>query len=172
MVFTGIYEHTIDAKNRLAIPAEVRTALGRTGKGKSTEAVGLYVTLGDDHRSLALFTKQEFENRAADLDESELDADEVLAFEEMFYAHARQVEMDGQGRIRLPETLLKLSGLGGEVVIIGARNMLRIRDRDQWQALREKTLAENPDILANPRRLMRRKKKDSNNSKESDGSQD
>jgi MraZ protein len=161
LVFTGTYEHAIDAKNRLAVPAEIRALLAREARGSHDEPMHWLVTLGEkvgDDQGLCLYTEEGFARRADELDHSELEAEELLAYERLMFSLARRVEMDRQGRVRLPDNLLKMTGLGGDVVLIGVKDHLEIRDRDKWQRHVASMLAQRPDIVANPRRLMRRRR--------------
>ncbi len=153
LVFTGTYEHAIDAKHRLAVPAEVRAMLA--DEARPDGAIHLFVTLGED-QALCLYTEAGFARRADELDRSELAAEQLLAYERLMFSLARRVEMDKQGRVRLPDNLLKMTGLEGDVVLIGVKDHLEIRDRRKWQAYVNQTLAARPDMLMNPRRLMRR----------------
>lgn len=155
MVFTGTYEHTIDSKNRLAIPSEVRSQVqkeARTGEG---DAVYLYVTLGEG-RTLALYTEHGFEQRARELDSSELEAEQLLAYERLLFSTSQRVEIDKQGRVRLPDQLLKRTQLGSEVVLLGVKDHLEVRDRQAWLAYLDQMLAEGGAALMNPRRAMKR----------------
>jgi MraZ protein len=156
LVFTGTYEHSIDAKKRLAIPSEIRAQiLDEESNRPSEQSVCLYVTLGEG-QALCLYTQGRFEQRAAELDQSELEAEQLLAYERLMFSLARRVEMDPQGRVRLPENLLAMTGLQSDVVLIGVKDHLEIRDRQAWQEHVRKTLNENPQILMNPRRAMRK----------------
>ncbi len=165
MVFTGTYEHTIDAKSRLAVPSDVRRQLlaaavpvpGDPGGAPVETPVFMYVTLGE-RNTLCLYAERDFEKRAEQLDNSELEADELLAYEQLMFSLAARVELDAQGRIRLPEHLLKMAKLGTDVVLIGVKDHLEVRDRAAWQAYVQQTLAANPGILMNPRRAMRQRK--------------
>lgn len=160
MVFTGTYEHTIDAKNRLAIPSEIRSQIQRSVGVGETDAIVLYVmpgeagTAGDG--SLALYTEEAFERLADRLDDSQLDADALLVYEQLMYSMSRRVEIDKQGRVRLPDTMLKQSGLGSEVVLLGVKDHLEIRDREAWNAQVLQLLQQRPGLLMNPRRALRR----------------
>ena len=158
MVFTGTYEHTIDSKNRLAIPAEVRSQMQREvadGGESGAGTIGLYVTLGEGG-TLNLYTERGFERRAEELDDSELEPTQLLAYERLLFSLAQRVEMDKQGRVRLPESLLKRTSLGTDVVLLGVKDRLEIRDRDAWQAYVEELLKAQPDLLMNPRQAMRK----------------
>ena len=155
MVFTGTYEHTIDLKHRVAVPSDVRRRL-QSADMNPDAPVFLYVTLGETD-SLCLYAERDFEKRAEQLDDSQMDPDELLEYERLMFSLAARVEMDAQGRIRLPENLLKMSKLGTDVVLIGVKDHLEIRDRATWQAHVEQTLASDPKFLMNPRRAMRQR---------------
>ncbi len=152
LVFTGTYEHSIDAKNRLAIPSDIRGML-QSGPDCS-DPVFLFITLGEG-QALCLYTQQGFEQRAAELDRSELDPDQLLAYERVMFSLAKRVEMDKQGRVRLPENLLKMAGVGSDVVLIGVKDHMEVRGREAWQSHVQQMLELQPQILMNPRRAMR-----------------
>ena len=154
MVFTGTYDHTIDTKNRLAIPAEVRTRIKRSTGTEVDGAIFLYVTLAKDG-TLCLYTEEGYEQRAHELDHSEMDPDELLEYERVFYSLSKPVEFDKQGRVTLPGNLLGRAGLGSEVVLIGVKDHLEVRDRKAWYEHLERKLKDQPDILMNPRLAMR-----------------
>lgn len=160
MVFTGTYEHAIDAKHRLAIPSDIRAKIARTVAGDceafDPKAVGqaLYVTLGEG--ALCLYTEQAFEKRAEELDHSEQDPDQLLAYERMFYSLSRRLELDKQGRVRLPEDLIEMAQLKSEVVLIGVKDHLEVRDRQSWKDFRDEMLRTQPGMLMNPRRAMKK----------------
>lgn len=157
MVFTGTYDHTIDTKNRLAIPAEVRTQIKRAAGKDKGGTVLLYVTLGKDG-ALCLYTEQGYERWADELDHSEMDGDELLEYEHVFYSLSKPVEIDKQGRVTLPGDLLGRAGLGSDVVLIGVKDHLEVRDRKAWYEHLEEILRRRPDILMNPRLAMRRRR--------------
>ena len=155
LVFTGTYEHSIDSKNRLAIPSEFRAQL-QDGAGQPDGSnVALYVTLGEG-QALCLYTTDGFEKRAAELDQSELDAEQLLRYERLMFSLARRVDMDKQGRVRLPEHLLARARLSNEVVLLGVKDHIEIRDRAIWASYVDEILDSQPQILMNPRRAMRR----------------
>lgn len=155
MVLTGTYEHAIDAKSRLAIPSEVRTQVQRAlGIGEG-DTFFFYVTLGEGN-CLCLYTEPVFEQRAAELDHAELDSEELLEYERVLFSLSRRVEVDKQGRLRLPQELLGRTKLGGEVVLLGVKDHLEVRDRVEWTQHVEQMLRDRPGLLMNPRRAMRR----------------
>ncbi len=159
LVFTGTYEHSIDSKNRVAIPAEIRTLLARQQQARSGGAdngpITLYVSLSDE-LVLCLYTQEMFEQRAAELDRSELETGEILEYERMLYSMSGRAELDSQGRIRLPENLLEMTELKNDVVLIGVKDHMEVRDRETWLAYRTELLKRKPQLLMNPRRAMKK----------------
>src|SRR3982750_3797502 len=110
MVLTGTYERTLDEKLRLAVPKAFRDALATENQ------VGL--TPGTDG-SLSLFASATFEAVARQLAERSPTGQDVRAFSRLLYAQARSVEVDSQGRIRVPIELAQLAKLDGDVALIG-----------------------------------------------------
>jgi MraZ protein len=149
LLFTGTYEHAIDAKLRLAVPSEIRDRLDPRADGSA-----FYLTIGEGP-TLCLYTERGFEKRAEELDNSELPPEAVLEYERLFFPLAQRVEMDKQGRIRLPEQLLKIVDPGREVVLTGMKDHLEIHNRQTWTEQTQHLLETRPDLLRNPRRVMR-----------------
>ena len=154
LIFTGTYEHAIDSKNRLAIPSSIRYQIQRVAGAGEGDAVFLYVALGEG-RTLCLYTEEGFEQRANDLDQSELDSDQLLMYERLFFSLAKRVELDRQGRVRLPDDLLRRSKLGRRVVLLGVKDHMEIRDRD-WHEYVDQALKQDALATMNPRRAMRK----------------
>lgn len=141
MVFTGTFEHTIDSKNRLAVPAEVRAQVQRaTGLGEG-DPIRLVVTIGEGN-SLRVYTEAGFEQRARRLRHMDVDKRKRSEFRRLMFARSQLMELDKQGRLLLPAALLKSSGLSGPVVLLGVEDHLEIRDREQWQRDVERSMDE------------------------------
>ena len=119
----GEFEHTIDDKNRLTLPAKFRQALSG----------GLVITRGMDG-CLYCFPRTEWaqmvEGRLAGLDPL---SKEGRLMHRYFFAGASETEPDKQGRVLLPATLAKTAGIEREVVIAGVGDHLEIWDRKAWQ---------------------------------------
>jgi MraZ protein len=118
----GEFEHTIDDKNRLTLPAKFRQALSG----------GLVITRGMDG-CLYCYPQAEWEglvdSRLAGLDPLSKEGRMMHRF---FFAGASEAEPDKQGRVMLPTTLAKNAGIGREVVVAGVRDHLEIWDRAAW----------------------------------------
>ena len=125
---TGQYQHSIDAKGRVFIPAKLREELGET----------FYVTMGMDSclsvysdASWAKFTEK-FES---------LPYTKTKAMRPLF-ANAAKCEPDSQGRILLPQKLRAYAGLDKDVVIIGVHNRAEIWSAARWNSEEEEMTPE------------------------------
>ena len=122
-MFLGEYEHTLDEKNRLTLPAKFRESFA--GGGVLTRGMDgcLYVyARGDWDEYVA--------RRLGSLDPLSRD-DRMI--QRHFFAGATQGELDKQGRLVLPTTLIEHAGLGREVTVAGVYDHLEIWDRAAWR---------------------------------------
>lgn len=126
MTLTGTFPRSLDDKQRIAIPKRLREAL------VTAERQYLYVAPGTDG-SLALYTEEAFAALAARLAEASPTGGDVRAFTRLFYARAQQVEVDSQGRTRIPAELAQMAGLTKEVVLLGVLDHLEIWDKARWE---------------------------------------
>ncbi len=126
MLLTGTFGRAVDEKLRVAIPKPLREALGALAKGV------LYVTPGTDG-SLAIYTEESLAELARRLAQASPNATDVRAYSRLFYARAQAVELDGQGRVRVPPELAALAGLGKEAVLVGVLDHLELWDRGRWE---------------------------------------
>jgi MraZ protein len=119
----GEYEHTLDDKNRLTLPAKFRQALGG----------GVVVTRGMDG-CLFVFTRVTWDefvaSRLEGLNPFSREARQMSRF---MFAGATETELDKQGRIMVPPALLEHASLGREVVVAGVRDHVEIWDRAAWR---------------------------------------
>ena len=128
MVFTGYHEHTLDEKNRLAIPAKFRSRMD-----KDRDGVGFFIAPGQPETTLWLYPERQFERIAEQAKSTFVPSRDQLRWEQMFYTLADHVEPDTQGRVVIPPRMLARTGLGREVVICGVRDHLEIRRRDDFE---------------------------------------
>jgi MraZ protein len=119
----GEYEHTLDDKNRLTLPARFRQAF----------ADGIVVTRGMDG-CLFAYTRDDWDrlvqNRLATLDPLSKEGRRMQRF---FFSGAAETELDKQGRVGVPNALLQHAKLGRDVVVAGVHDHLEIWDRDAWR---------------------------------------
>lgn len=115
MVFTDAYDRTIDAKNRIQIPAPFRNAMDPERHGEA-----FYLCPGERRNTLSLYPERTFERRAEQLRTEQISGEDSLTFELLYYSLASRLEMDKQGRVVLPERQLSLVDLGREIALTGA----------------------------------------------------
>lgn len=125
-MFLGEYEHTIDAKGRMAVPARFRGQLDR----------GAVISKGMG-RCLSVYTLARWEEKSAALVEGKTD-EELRDFERRIYPSASEVELDGQGRLVIPAKLRAYAGLSNEVTVAGVRDHVEIWDRKVWQEYQQR----------------------------------
>ncbi len=123
-LFAGQFERTIDAKNRVQLPAQLRSVVDPDQAGAA-----LYVTLGESNGTLAIFTARGFEDLASRMETEYSTGPDARRFELQFYAMASPVDIDKQGRLVLPDRLRRKAGLGEEVFLIGQKNRIEIWNR-------------------------------------------
>jgi MraZ protein len=125
-MFLGEYEHTIDAKGRMAVPAKFRGQLDR----------GAVISKGMGH-CLSVYTMARWEEKSAALVEGKTD-EELRDFERRIYPSASEVELDNQGRLVIPARLRTYAGLTNDVTVAGVRDHIEIWDRVTWQEYQER----------------------------------
>jgi MraZ protein len=119
----GEYDHSLDDKNRLAIPAKFREAF----------ADGIVVTRGLDG-CLYAYTRADWhklvEGRLAELD---MLSEAGRLIMRHFFSGATEAELDRQGRVGIPAALIESAKLGKEVTVAGVYDHLEIWDRATWR---------------------------------------
>lgn len=134
-MLVGEYYYAIDSKGRIAIPPKFREHLGK----EVVVARGL-------ERCLWVYPRKEWEVWAEKLMKLPLAQANTRAFVRLMMAGAHHVEIDGQGRILVPETLRKYAFQGKQVAIIGLYNRIEMWDADAWRRYQERTEQESGDI--------------------------
>ena len=134
-MFIGEYAHNLDDKGRIAVPKKFRSDLRK----------GAVVTKGFDS-CLFLYTKKEWEKLAEKLANLPFAQANTRAFARLMLAGAMDVEIDGQGRIVLPEYLRQFAGLSKEVIVAGLYSRLELWDSVKWSEYKAKTEAESTKI--------------------------
>lgn len=120
-MFMGEYNHTIDAKGRLIIPAKFRELLG-------TEFV---LTRGLDG-CLFIYPVDEWKAFEQKLRALPLTNKNARTFSRFFVAGAAMCELDRQGRVLVPQTLREFAGLEKDVVLAGNLDRIEVWSKDKW----------------------------------------
>ncbi|MBD3360047.1 MAG: division/cell wall cluster transcriptional repressor MraZ [Candidatus Buchananbacteria bacterium] len=134
-MFIGEYQHNLDQKGRLAVPAKFRNKLAK----------GAVVTKGLDN-CLFLYTKEEWEKLASKLAALPISKANTRAFARLMLAGAMDVQLDKQGRIVLPEYLRKYGQMKKKTIIAGLYNRLEIWDEDEWNKYKKGTEKQSSSI--------------------------
>ena len=136
----GEYIHTIDTKGRVILPADFRSELGDT----------FFITKGLDN-CLFIYGQAEWEALSARLRQLPLAKQEARAVVRFFFAGAKMVECDKQGRFLVPGTLRSYASLKKDVVLTGVMNRAELWDKETWTSYSEgvnPTVAEIAENLA------------------------
>ena len=121
VMLMGEYNHTIDAKGRLIVPAKFREVLGDE----------FVVTKGLDN-CLFVYPNDEWQKFEEKLQTLPLTNKNARQFTRFFLAGAASVEVDKQGRILLPSVLREFAGLEKDVVLVGVASRIEIWSKDRW----------------------------------------
>lgn len=121
-MFRGQFEHAIDDKGRLSIPAKLREALGKE-KTLVLTSFDSYITA--------------FPSRSWRVIEDRIRANptfkrDMRDFLRLVYSSAEDAEIDSQGRILIPQALRQRAGISREVVILGVMDQIEIWDKARW----------------------------------------
>ncbi len=130
-MFLGEYQHTIDAKGRLAIPAKFR---GRLDRGA--------VLVRGIETCLYVFPMETWEAKARELDSVQLDPRQRRLVERRFFGTSFEVELDTQGRIVVPAAFRRYAELAGETTIVGARQRFEVWSAARWEAYQDEMAQE------------------------------
>ena len=122
--FRGTFDHTLDAKNRLTVPARYRAALA--------EGVVLAMTV-DLKPCVGVWHPEEYESysRRA-LAELPPLSPRLSELERFFYGSSQDADLDAAGRIQVPGFLSDYAHLHKEVVVVGAGDRLEVWSKDAW----------------------------------------
>jgi MraZ protein len=145
-MFRGTFEHTIDDKGRISVPARFREFLQATNDDRvvitnfqygAAPCLDVYPHAAWVKLENELLTKPQFNPK-------------VLKFVTFYISGAQDCEIDKQGRILLPPTLRQHAALKKDAVFASALEKFRIWDRETWQQVFQATskeFAEQPELL-------------------------
>lgn len=130
---TGTYEHTLDAKGRMFLPAKLREELGpsfHVAVGANRDAAGIckYLVMYPDA------TWRRLQERVAELPSSQAAAMDVI------FGNAARCEPDSQWRILIPQDLRDYAGLTRDIVVVGNNDKTKIWDAQAWNEKKKREL--------------------------------
>lgn len=120
-MFMGEFNHSIDNKGRLIIPAKFRSQLGEN----------FVITRGMD-RCLSGYSKDEWNTLKGQLEKLPMTKKNVRQFVRLIYSAAIECEFDKQGRVNLSNTLIDYANIKKKCVIVGVSSHFEIWDEDAW----------------------------------------
>lgn len=122
MAFRGTYEHTVDDRGRVAVPARYRH-----------EFVDGVVLALSPEGCLEIYTPDGFDEMSNQVTAEPATHLKGRRLRRGFFARSWDAELDRQGRILIPAQLRETAHLNGAVVINGRRECLEVWNRDRWQ---------------------------------------
>lgn len=123
--FIGEYQHSLDAKGRLILPADFRGPLANGA-----------VVAGGQNNNLVVYTQEEWDQVAERINDISRQGDSELAAAEVFFAGARKVTPDGQGRVPIAAHQRDYASLDHEVTVAGIYRRIEIWDAERWRERR------------------------------------
>lgn len=127
----GEYHHNIDTKNRLIIPSKFREEIGDR----------LIVTRGLDG-CLFVYSLDKWSDMARKLDTLSFTKKDARNFTRFFLSGATMCEVDGQGRIVIPPSLISYANISKECTIIGVNDRLEIWATSKFEFIMSDNLEE------------------------------
>ena len=115
----GTHSYQLDPKGRISLPVRFREAF----------ADGAVLTLGQDG-CLFCFPRAEWERRKREVTDLPLSSSSGRAYARVFFGKAEGVELDGQGRLLIPQRLRQEVGIGREAVVVGVNDRMEVWDRE------------------------------------------
>ena len=129
-MFLGEYQHTVDQKGRLAIPAKFREEL----------ADGAVVTRGLD-KCLVIYPGSEWASLAERVSRLPQTQPNVRTLSRLLFSGAVDLSLDSQGRTILPQYLRKYAGIAANVAVIGLYQRIEVWGLEEWNAVKATTEA-------------------------------
>ncbi|MBD2844406.1 division/cell wall cluster transcriptional repressor MraZ [Paenibacillus sp. IB182496] len=121
-MFMGEYQHSVDEKGRLIIPAKFRDGLGSQ----------FIVTRGLDH-CLFVYPAAEWAILEQKLKSLPLMKSDARAFTRFFFSGATECDLDKQGRVNLPVNLREHARLEKDCIVLGVTNRVEIWSKATWE---------------------------------------
>jgi len=118
IIFGGNYRHSLDAKGRLNIPAQMRKVLG-------SQNTQLWITPGLQQGCLFVYPQENWLKKMEELN-ARVDTTEKRNALRLFSSQSFMVDLDSQGRIIIPAEYQKLAGMEKEVVVAGVMDKIEL----------------------------------------------
>jgi MraZ protein len=120
--FTGQFEHSLDEKGRLTIPARFRARLGDH----------FVLTIAPPEPCLAMYPEATWQEFCAKLEAAPRKDAQYRSFVRHLFAHTEEVSLDSQGRLVVPQALRDLARLERDTVLVGALTRVEVWPAGGW----------------------------------------
>ena len=134
----GEYQHSVDMKGRLIIPAKFREELFD----------GFVITRGLDNCIFG-YPMHEWRKLEEKLKDLPMTKKDTRAFARFFFSGATEVDIDKQGRINIPSMLMQHANLTKDCVIIGVSSRIEIWAKESWESYYEESESSFNEIAEN-----------------------
>ena len=145
-MFRGSFEHTLDNKGRLSIPAKFREVL--LGKGDDRIVITNFVV--EQARCLDVYPFDEWVRFEDEVRKKPRFDRRIIAFQNYYLGGASECAVDKQGRILIPPLLREYAVLKRDVALVSVLDKFRVWDKETWKkvfAEAEEKLMQDPDFL-------------------------
>ena len=124
-MFYGEFEHSIDRKGRLILPAKFR----EVAKNQFVEK--FFVTRGLD-KCLFMFSEEEWRSQENKFKSMSFTKQQSRIFNRLLFSGAVEIAFDKQGRVLIPQYLKDFAQIKKDVIIVGVSNRIEIWSKDSW----------------------------------------
>ena len=138
-MFRGASKITLDAKGRLAVPSRYRERLISRAEGR------LVATVDREGCCLLIYPLPDWEEIERKLVRLPAFNKQARRLQRLMVGYAKELEMDGQGRVLLPRELRDFAGLDKRAMLLGQGNKFELWDEERWNSLRDEWLAADGD---------------------------
>ena len=147
-MFRGVQHVNMDAKGRLAMPARQREPLLSHCDGK------IVITIDTQTKCLVVYPLPEWERVEKDIKELPSLNPAIKRFQRQVLGYATDIELDGNGRMLLPQSQREYAQLGKKLVLVGQGDKLEIWSEALWLAEQEQALAASAEGAPLPAELL------------------
>jgi len=145
LFLVGEYDALLDEKNRILVPADFRKEITDAREEKS-----LILRIGRN-RVAWLYPENYYRELIAQRRQSLMPGEDEEKFNEAYYGMIYRLSWDAQGRIVVPEKVMKRTNMGRSLTLVGAGDHLAIWNRDDWER-RAQTLLDTMDEISDRER--------------------
>ncbi|MFP4472805.1 MAG: division/cell wall cluster transcriptional repressor MraZ [Candidatus Omnitrophota bacterium] len=141
-MFYGEFQHSIDPKGRLILPARIRDVSREYGIDR------FFLTRGLD-KCIFMFSEEEWRLQEKKFKNLSFTKRETRSFNRLFFSGAVGINPDKQGRFVIPQYLKTYAGIEQKTIVIGVSNRIEIWSQDVWQNFYDESSASFEKIAEN-----------------------